>query len=54
MDVSKNVVTTGDVKFVAFLGEEIDRTGCGLFCGVELLVVVQQSSELDQASFGNL
>lgn len=36
--IAKNTVTLADLKLFAFLWDETNRTGCGLFCGVELSV----------------
>jgi hypothetical protein len=40
--IAKNTVTLADLKLFAFLRKEINRAGCGLFCGVELIVRTQR------------
>ena len=46
--LAKDIVTAADQKLFASLREEIDRAGCGFFCGVELSVIAQHVSEVDQ------
>jgi len=46
--LAEDVMTIVDLKLFAFLREEIDRTGCGFLCGVELFVIIQQPSEASQ------
>ena len=45
---AKNAVAIADDKLFVLLQEKIDRVRRGFFCGVELFVVVQRPSEIDQ------
>jgi hypothetical protein len=45
--MTEDAVGSTDEKFVAFLRDEIDRTGCGVLCGVELFVLQQQLSKVN-------
>ena len=45
---AKDVVTSGDLKLLAFLREETDRAEYDFSCGVELSVIAQRPSEVDQ------
>ena len=47
--VAKDTITFADRKLIVF-AQEIDHLRCGFFWGIELLVVVQQPSELLQSS----
>ena len=46
--LTKEPMKLADPELVAFIQEETENLGCGFFCGVELVVVVQQPSELFQ------
>ena len=45
MYVAEDAVRTADSEFFAFIREQLDRSGCGFFGSIELLVAAQQSSE---------
>ena len=47
--VAENTVALANLVFFAFVREELDRAETSFFCGVKLIVVAQQPSELDQA-----
>ena len=39
---------TDRAELFAFLWKETDHAGCSFFCGVELVVVIQQKCKYDQ------
>ena len=45
-DIAKDSETMADLILIAFAQEEIERPGCGFFCGVKLLIAMQRLSEL--------
>ena len=44
--VAKDTVASASQKSIAPIGEEMDCFGCGFFPSIELLVMIQRSSEL--------
>jgi len=44
--LAKNAITSADRRLAAPLGNQIDRAGSGLLCGVWLVILTQQSSKV--------
>ena len=43
--IVEDAVAPTDSEFFAFIREQLDRSGCGFFGSIELLVAAQQPSE---------
>ena len=43
--IAEDAVAPADPEFFAFIREQLDRSGCGFFGSIELLVAAQQSSQ---------